>query len=247
MTSSDVWDEDTAERYDDETADLATAAVLGPIVDTLAGLAGPGPVLELAVGTGRVAIPLSRRGITVHGVDLSEPMLDRLRAATEPGEIPVTAGDMATIGLERRDFSLVYLVFNSLGNLRTQPEQVECFGNAARHLSPGGRFVIELWVPDLRRFPPGAPAIPFDLTERHLGLDTLDPVTQQGTSHHYTRRPDGTYRYDVSNFRYVWPPECDLMARLAGLEFESRHADWVGTPFNADSRSHVSVWRKPGG
>jgi SAM-dependent methyltransferase len=139
----------------------------------------------------------------------------------------------------------VYLVFNSISNLRTQAEQVECFRNAARHLAPGGRFVIELWVPPLRRLPPGQVAVPFEIGEGHLGFDTYDLVSQGCTSHHYRRAADGTVTYDSGNFRYLWPSECDLMARLAGLDLEERFADWQGAPFTSDSESHVSVWRKP--
>jgi hypothetical protein len=139
----------------------------------------------------------------------------------------------------------VYVVYNSIGNLRTQDEQVQCFRNAARHLSPGGRFVIELWVPGIRRFPPGQSAVPFEVTDKHVGFDTLDMVTQQGTSHHYRRLDDGSVRYGYSNFRYIWPAECDLMARLAGLTLEQRVAGWDRAPFTSDSESHVSVWRKP--
>ncbi len=142
-------------------------------------------------------------------------------------------------------FSLVYVVWNSIGNVRTQAEQVEVFRNAARHLAPGGRFVIELWIPGLRRLPPGQTAVPFEVSDRHVGFDTYDLTTQQGTSHRYWREADGTTCYSFSNFRYIWPAECDLMAQLAGLELEQRVADWDGSPFTSDSESHVSVWRKP--
>jgi hypothetical protein len=171
-------------------------------------------------------------------------MVDQLRRKVSAEELPVVTGDMATTTVPGR-FSLAYVVFNSLGNLRTQDEQVQCFRNAARHLSPGGRFVVELWVPGIRRFPPGQAAVPFEVTDRHVGFDTYDMVTQQGTSHHYWRLDDGSTRYGYSNFRYVWPAECDLMARLAGLELEQRVADWDRSPFTSDSESHVSVWRKP--
>lgn len=142
------------------------------------------------------------------------------------------------------EFTLVYLVWNSIGNLRTQAEQVACFRNAARHLAFGGRFVIELWIPGIRRFPPGQAGVPFHIGERHVGFDTYDMASQQGTSHHYSRHPDGTVTYGASNFRYIWPAECDLMAQLAGMTLERRLADWNGAPFTADSESHVSVWRK---
>jgi SAM-dependent methyltransferase len=242
VTSSDLWDEETAERYDESSAFMFTAEVLDPAVDFLAGLAGDGPALELAIGTGRVAVPLAERGIPVSGIELSQPMADRLRA--KRADIPVTVGDMATTVVPG-EFSLVYLVWNSLGNLRTQDEQVACLRNAAAHLAPGGRFVIELWVPGIRRFPPGQAAVPFHVGRHHVGFDTYDLTTQQGTSHHYRRHPDGTATYGASNFRYVWPAECDLMAQLAGLRLEHRYADWHGHPFTDDSESHVSVWRKP--
>jgi SAM-dependent methyltransferase len=244
MTSSDLWDEETAARYDESAADKFAPEVLDPTVGFLARLAGSGPALELAIGTGRVAIPLTARGVPVTGIELSEPMVAQLRRKVPEAELPVVVGDMATTRAPG-EFTLVYLVWNSIGNLRTQEEQVECFRNAAQHLLPDGRFVIELWVPPIRRLPPGQLAVPFDIGERHLGFDTYDLTTQQGTSHHYWPADDGTTRYGASNFRYIWPAECDLMARLAGLELEQRVADWDGSPFTADSESHVSVWRKP--
>ncbi|MGW0434427.1 class I SAM-dependent DNA methyltransferase [Micromonospora sp. NPDC003197] len=244
MTSSDLWDEETAERYDDSSAEMFAPEVLDPAVEFLARLADGGPALEFAIGTGRVAVPLAAKGISVTGIELSQPMVDQLRRKVPAPELPVVVGDMATTVVPGR-FSLVYVVWNSIGNLRTQDEQVQCFRNAARHLSPGGRFVIELWVPGIRRFPPGQSAVPFSVTEQHVGFDTYDMVTQQGTSHHYWPLGDGSARYGYSNFRYIWPAECDLMARLAGLTLEQRVADWTGAPFTSDSESHVSVWRKP--
>lgn len=248
MTSSDYWDTDTAEQYDDSSDFMFTPEVLDPSVDFLAELAGSGPALELAIGTGRVAIPLADRGIQVSGIELSQPMIDVLRVKRP--DLPVTVGDMAHAtapdgGPAPGEFSLVFLVWNSIGNLRTQAEQVACFRNAARHLAPGGHFVIELWIPGIRRFPPGQSAVPFHVGERHVGFDTYDMATQQGTSHHYSTHPDGTITYGASNFRYIWPAECDLMAQLAGLELVSRAADWRGNDFTGDSESHVSVWRKP--
>ena len=242
MTSSDLWDAETAERYDASSAFMFTPEVLDPAVDLLAHQAGGGPALELAIGTGRVALPLIERGVPVSGIELSQPMVDQLRAK-RPG-VPVVLGDMATTRVPG-EYSLVYVVWNSIGNLRTQDEQVACFRNAAAHLAPGGHFVIELGVPSLRRFPPGQQGVPFHIGEHHLGVDTFDLTTQQGTSHHYTRHDDGTVTYGASNFRYIWPAECDLMAQLAGLAFEARFADWRRSPFTGDSESHVSVWRKP--
>lgn len=244
MTSSDLWDQETAEHYDEGSSEMFDPTVLDPTVDFLARLAGDGPALELAIGTGRVAVPLAARGVPVSGIELSEPMVARLRSKVDESALPVAIGDMATTRVPG-EFALVYLVYNTISNLRTQPEQVACFRNAAAHLRPGGRFVIELWVPQIRRFPPGQVAVPFDVSERHLGFDTYDMATQQGTSHHYSTAADGTIRYGASNFRYLWPAECDLMAQLAGLELEQRVAGWDGSPFTADSESHVSVWRKP--
>jgi SAM-dependent methyltransferase len=243
VTSSEVWDEETAQRYDETSAEKFAPEVLGPTVDLLAALAGDGPALELAIGTGRVGIPLSAR-VPVTGIELSEPMLAQLRRKVDAAALPVVVGDMATTTVAG-EFSLVYVVWNSISNLRTQEEQVACFGNAAMHLRPGGRFVVELWVPPLRRLPPGQTAVPFDVGEGHLGFDTYDTAAQQCTSHHYWRAADGTVRYDSGSFRYIWPAECDLMARLGGLEPEERFADWDRSPFTSESESHVSVWRKP--
>ncbi len=243
MVSSDVWDEETAAVYDDEAAEMFAPEVVEPAVDFLARLAGSGPVLEFAIGTGRIGVPLMRRGLRVTGIELSTAMIRRLRGKVSEAELPVVVGDMATTTVPG-EFSLVLLVWNGISNLRTQPEQVECFRNAARHLSPGGRFVVELFVPPLRRLPPGQVAVPFEVSEAHTGFDTLDVANQQCTSHHYTRQPDGTVRYDVGHFRYIWPAECDLMAQLAGMELETRVEDWDGTPFTSESEKHISVWRK---
>ncbi|MDX6259014.1 MAG: hypothetical protein QOH84_702 [Kribbellaceae bacterium] len=242
MTSSEVWDEDTATRYDASSAEMFEPEVIDPTVDFLAALAGSGSALEFAIGTGRVAIPLAARGVAVTGIELSEPMVAQLRQ--KDPELPVEIGDMATTRVAG-EFDLVFLVFNSISNLRTQAEQVECFRNAARHLKAGGRFVIELWVPAIRRMPPGQNVVPMRLgADGHLIFDTYDLATQACTSHHYSTDRDGTTRYTAGNFRYIWPAECDLMAQLAGLEFEARYADWHRAPFSADSESHVSVWRK---
>ncbi len=242
MSSSDLWDAETAERYDESSAFMFAPEVLDPAVRFLADIAGDGPALEFAIGTGRVAIPLAERGVSVAGIELSQPMVDQLRK--KRADIPVVVGDMATSTMPGR-FSLVYVVWNSIGNLRTQTEQVACFRNAARHLAPGGRFVIELWIPGIRRFPPGQAAVPFHIGRHHVGFDTYDMTTQQGTSHHYRHHSDGTVTYGDSNFRYIWPGECDLMAQLAGMHLERRVADWNSSPFTNDSENHVSVWRKP--
>lgn len=220
------------------------AEIVSPAVELLAELAGSGPALEFAIGTGRLGIPLLRRGVRTVGLDLSPAMLARLREKISEDELHAVVGDMATTRVPG-EFSLVFLAFNSIANLRTQADQVACFRNAQRHLSPGGHFVIELFVPPLRRLPPGQNAVPFTVGADHIGFDTLDVVTQAGVSHHYTRRPDGAVGYSAMDFRYIWPSECDLMGQLAGLELVARYADWDRTPFTADSSQHVSVWRKP--
>jgi SAM-dependent methyltransferase len=244
VTTSEVWDEKTAARYDVDSAAQFAPEVVDPTVDLLERLAQGGPALELAIGTGRIAIPLAARGVPVTGIELSEPMVAQLRSKPGGADIPVTVGDMATVSVSG-EFSLVFLVWNSISNLQTQAAQVQCFQNAARHLRPGGRFVIDLWVPPIQRLLPGEQAVPMSIDEGHLLFDTYDVVTQRCASHHYRRGPDGRVHYGVGHFRYIWPAECDLMAQLAGLELESRSASWHGDPFLATSESHVSVWRKP--
>lgn len=243
MTSSDLWDAETARLYDAACADIATSEHLAPMLDLLSELAGDGAALELAIGTGRVAIPLHARGVPVTGIELSEPMVAELTRKLPHG-IPVVIGDMATMRVEG-EFALVYLVFNTIGNLYTQAEQVACFANAAAHLRPGGHFVIEVGVPGLRSLPPGALGVPFDVSEEHVGIDTYDPVTQRAVSHHLARQADGSYERATHNFRYVWPTELDLMAQLAGMTLQARYADWDRSPFTAESTSHVSVWQRP--
>ncbi|WP_055588040.1 class I SAM-dependent methyltransferase [Streptacidiphilus griseoplanus] len=245
MTSSELWTRATAERYDAEENAMSSAAVLGPTLDFLTELAGDGRALEFAVGTGRVAVPLRERGVSVVGIELSEHMAAVLRRKIDEEGLPVTIGDMATTVVPG-EFTLVYLVYNTISNLLTQDEQVECFRNAARHLMPGGRFVIELETPPLRLLPPGQVAVPFDVSERHLGFDTFDVVEQMLVSHHLTLDgDDGRYRRGSSRHRYAWPAELDLMARIAGLKLERRVADWNGAAFTQDSSKHISVWRKP--
>ena len=221
---------------------MFTPAVVEPTVDFLAELAGDGPVLEFGIGTGRIALPLRQRGIDVHGVDLSEAMAAQLRDKPGGDEIPVTIGDFATARVDQR-FTLVYLVFNTINNLTTQDEQVECFVNAARHLRPGGRFVVEVGVPSLQRLPPGETVRAFTVTPTRLGFDEYDVVNQGLVSHHYWIEDDTLRELSVP-FRYVWPSELDLMARVAGMRLRDRWADWARAPFTAESRKHVSVWEK---
>ncbi len=244
MRQDQIWDVEAAESYDTPGTGMFAPEVLGPAVDRLGELAGGGRALEFAIGTGRVAIPLAARGVPVTGIELSQPMIDRLRAKTDDAAIPVIAGDMATARAPG-EYTLVYLVFNTISNLLTQAGQVACFRNAARHLTPGGRFVIELWVPELRKLPPGQQAVVWQSGPGYIGLDTYDVVRQHVVSHHF-RFDDGTQaRVSRSPHRYVWPAELDLMAQLAGFELEARHADWLGAEFTAESRSHVSVYRLP--
>jgi SAM-dependent methyltransferase len=240
----DYFGEDVAARYDEDTT-MFDADVLGPTVDLLAELAGNGPALEFAVGTGRVALPLADRGVAVSGLELSSAMARRLHAKDPGGRVRVTIGDMATARVEGR-FRLVYLVYNSIGNLITQDQQVACFANAAAHLAPGGYFVIEVGVPDLRRLPPGEDARVFSHAPGYVGYDRYtDFITQQAVSHHFTAG-DSTIREETTPFRYVWPSELDLMARLAGMSLRQRWAGWDRSPFTAESTSHVSVWQKAG-
>lgn len=245
MDHADVWGDETAARYDDDTADMSTPEVLGPTIDRLVELADGGPVLELAIGTGRVAVPLAARGVAVTGIELSEPMVAQLRTKADADRIPVVLGDMARSTVPST-FSLVYLVFNTISNLVDQAEQVACFRNAAAHLRPGGRFLIELWVPDLRRLPPDRDAAIFEVGDGRIGLDTYDVVAQHVVSHHLRFDAGTEASLFRSRHRYVWPAELDLMAQLAGLALEHRWADWSGAPFTAASGSHVSVYRLPG-
>jgi SAM-dependent methyltransferase len=211
-------------------------------VDRLAELAGDGRALEFAIGTGRVAVPLAERGVPVTGIELSHSMIGQLRTKADETAIPVITGDMATArapGL----YTLVYVVYNTISNLLTQGEQVACFRNAARHLTPGGRFVIELWVPQLRTLPPGQQATVWASEPGYIGLDTYDVLHQQVISHHFRFGTDKQAWLFRSPHRYIWPSELDLMGELAGFELEARYADWAGAEFTAESSSHVSVYR----
>jgi SAM-dependent methyltransferase len=242
MEQDGTWDAETARRYDTPGTGMFAPEVVGPAVDRLAALAGDGPALEFAIGTGRVAVPLAERGVPVTGIELSRPMIDQLRTKAGEATIPVVVGDMATAAAPGT-YTLVYLVYNTISNLLTQAEQVACFRNAARHLRPGGRFVIELGVPDLRRLPPDRQASVWRTEPGSIGLDTYDVLRQQVVSHHFEFDDGRQARLFRSRHRYIWPAELDLMAQLAGFELEARHADWTGAEFTADSSSHVSVYR----
>ena len=242
MRQEQIWDADAARTHDTPGTGVFAPAVLGPTIDRPAQLAGQGPALEFAIGTGRVAIPLSDRGVPVAGIELSTSMVDELRRKTDDATIPVVVGDIATARCPG-DFTLVYLVYNTISNLLSQSEQVACFRNAARHLTPGGRFVIELWVPELRKLPPGQHAMVWQSEPGYIGLDTYDVLRQRVVSHHFRCGEGHQAQLFRSPHRYIWPAELDLMAQVAGFELESRHADWAGAEFTAESRSHVSVYR----
>jgi SAM-dependent methyltransferase len=244
MDSNEIWDAEAARRYDTPGEGMFAPAVLDPAVDRLAELADGGRALEFAIGTGRVGIPLAERGVPVSGIELSPDMIAQLRAKVDDSALPVLEGDMSAARAPG-EFNLVYLVFNTISNLLTQESQVECFRNAARHLVPGGRFVIELWVPELRALPPGRKATIGVVEPGYILLDTYDTLNQQVVSHHFAFDETRQARLSRTPHRYIWPSELDLMARLAGFELESRHADWEGGEFTADSTSHVSVYRLP--
>jgi SAM-dependent methyltransferase len=239
------FDERVAARYDDSEAEMFEAEVIDPVVDILVELAGSGRALELGIGTGLIALPLAQRGVSVHGIDLSKAMVARLRAKRDGEDIGVTIGDFATTTVDG-SFSLAYLVFNTIMNLTTQAAQVACFRNAAAHLEPGGCFVIEVTIPDLRRLPPGETFHVFNASENHWGIDEYEVATQGLTSHHF-ETVDGTVERLSIPFRYAWPSELDLMAQLAGMRLRSRWGGWKREPFTSESNKHVSVWEKPAG
>jgi SAM-dependent methyltransferase len=237
------FDERVAVRYDDSAAEMFDPAVVEPVVDLLAELAGNGRALELGIGTGRIALPLAQRGVPVHGIELSNAMAARLRAKPGGEEIGVTIGDFATTTVDGT-FAVAYLVFNTIMNLTTQAAQVACFRNVAAHLEPGGCFVIEVGVPELQRLPPGETLRAFHVSETRWGLDEYDVARQGLTSHHF-EIVDGRLERLSIPFRYAWPAELDLMAQLAGMRLRERWSGWKREPFMSDSRKHVSVWEKP--
>ncbi|WP_457964379.1 class I SAM-dependent methyltransferase [Arthrobacter sp. D1-29] len=246
INQQQLWDDEAAKQYDTPGEGMFSPEVLAPTVEVLSRLAGDGPAVEFAIGTGRVAIPLYEAGVRVSGIELSHAMISRLREKVGEDRIPVVQGDMteATAGGE---FSLAFLVFNTIANLLSQEDQVRCFQNAARHLAPGGHFVIELWVPQLRSLPPGHGGTVEVSQPGYLLVDTYDVLHQHVISHHVQFGPelsDGREaRISRTPHRYIWPSELDLMAQLAGFELESRWADWDRSEFTAESRSHVSVYR----
>jgi hypothetical protein len=243
MRKPNYFDERIAKSYEAKWPHLFEPSMVDPAVDFLADLAGSGAALELGIGTGRLAIPLNQRGVPVHGIELSPAMIEEMRKRPGGEKIPVTVGDFATTRVDGT-FRLAYLVRNTIMNLTTQDEQVGCFETTARHLETGGTFVMEVVVPGLRRLPPGERFQPFDISATHLGFDEYtDLVHQNLVSHHYWITDADTETY-ASPFRFVWPSELDLMARIAGMELSERWSDWDRQPFTDDSTSHISVWRK---
>jgi SAM-dependent methyltransferase len=239
------FDERVAAGYDESDEELFAPEAVEPVVDFLAAIAGNGPVLELGIGTGRIAFPLARRGLPVHGIELSRAMVARLREKPGGEDIEVTIGDFSTTTVEG-SFSLAYLVFNTIMNLTSQAAQVACFRNVAAHLEPGAAFVIEVGVPALRRLPAGESFHVFHGGDDSWGIDEYD-VASQGLTSHHIGVVDGRLESTSIPFRYVWPSELDLMAQLAGMTLRERWSGWKREPFTNDSRQHVSVWEKPAG
>jgi SAM-dependent methyltransferase len=238
-----VFGEEIASQYDELYADQADAAVVDTMVDVLADLAGDGRALELAIGTGRIGLALAKRGVPVHGIELSRAMAARLRDKPGADAVTVTIGDMATTRVPG-SFSLAYLVANTIGNLTSQDAQVACFRNVAAHLAPRGCFLVEMIVPDLQWLPPGERTRTFKFSEDHVGIDEFDVANQRLTSHHWNLREGRWTKFSVP-FRYAWPAELDLMAQLAGMRLRERWGGWRREAFTSESRQHVSVWEKP--
>jgi hypothetical protein len=237
------FDERIAKRYDADAVDMFDPAIVEATVSFLADLSGDGQALELGIGTGRIALPLSLRGVHVHGIDISPAMVAELQAKPGAEEIGVTVGDFTTTRVDGK-FRLAYLVFNTIMNVTTQDGQVECFRNVTAHLESGGCFVIEVGVPDLRRVAPGERFLPFTVSPTRLGFDEYtDFVAQILYSHHY-RADDGKLEVSSAPYRYVWPSELDLMAQLAGMRLRERWSGWNREPFTGESTKHVSVWEK---
>lgn len=237
------WDDAAADAYDTPGEGMFDPGLLAATVSLLKELAAGGPALELGVGTGRVAIPLMDSGVPVHGVDLSPAMLRRLREKVAEARLPVTLGDMSSLRVPGA-FSLVYLVFNTLSNLLSREAQLACFNNAARHLAPGGHFVVELWIPRLDLFPPDTRAMVTQAAPGYFCVDTVDTSRQQVISHHIRFGEGREASIFRSRHRYIWPQEMDLMARAAGLALEARYQDWHRTPFGEGAANQIAVYQK---
>jgi SAM-dependent methyltransferase len=240
--AQNTFDDRIAQAYDRLWPEQNADAIIDPAVDFLAALAGDGAALELGIGTGRIGLPLSRRGVPVHGIEISQAMIDELRAKPGADAVGITLGDFATATVDTT-FSVAYLVRNTITNLTTQDEQVACFENVAGHLEPGGCFVIENYVPALQRLPPGEIFHMFTVTPNHVGYEEYDLAAQIAISHHHWNLDGERFDYATPH-RYVWPAELDLMARIAGMRLRERWSDWDREPFTSESRSHISVWEK---
>ena len=228
-----------ASHYDAFYGDSGTGSAISTLVD----LASGGAVLELGIGTGRLALPLIELGLEVHGIDASAAMINELRSKPGGSSIPVTVGSFAEFDLGK-SFSLVFVAFNTFFGLRNQEEQVSCFAAVARHLMPGGAFVIEAFVPDLSRFDRNQRVGVSEITSDQVIIDVSrhDRAAQQVASHHVAISAEGIALFPVL-VRYSYPPELDLMARLAGLRLDVRWAGWDRSVFGAESGNHVSVYR----
>jgi SAM-dependent methyltransferase len=238
-----TWDRDVAEVYDATYKAMFEPSVLDPIVDRLAELAQGGPALEFAAGTGRVTLPLSARGIALHGLELSPHMAEQLRAKPGADAVGMTVGDMTTTRVTGT-FKLVYVVANSIMNVTTQEDQVAVFANAAAHLGSGGRFVVEVIVPQLRSVPRGEIGRVFTFDADHVGIETFDDLVEQIAWSHHWMEVEGRLVRHAAPYRYVWPSELDLMARIAGLRLQDRWAGWHHAPFTSDSTTQVAVFEK---
>lgn len=236
------WDNDALNWDSSKAVETAETA---PMLDFLADLAGDGNALEFGIGTGRIAVPLYRRGVAVAGIDVSPGMIGVLHAAVPASELPARVGSMADADAPGSDYQLVYIIANAISCLLYQDEQIACFQNAARHLRPGGHLVISLWVPQLRELPLGQTLVAGSVTDTSWIIDSYDIVNQHVVSHHFTLGTGGTISGSRgARHRYIWPSEMDVMAKMAGLHLVDRFADWNRTPFTAESKIGISVWRK---
>ena len=239
-----TWGREFAEAYDAIYASKAIPEVLNPTLDVLAELAGSGRALEFGIGTGLVALPLAARGVEVCGIELSPHMAEQLRSKPGADEVPVTVGDMTTVRVAGH-FKLVYLVANTIMNVTTQDEQVAVFMNAAAHLESGGCFVVQVIVPQLRSVPRGEMGRVFTLEHDHIGIETFDDLVGQVAWSHHWVEVDGSLIRHSNPYRYVWPSELDLMARLAGLRLRERWSWWDRSTFSSDSANQVALYEKP--
>ena len=242
MHKDGYFDERVAATYDEIHADLAGPEIVNSTVAFLVDLVGSGNALEFGIGTGRIALPLTDRGVIVHGIEMSRAMVAKLVEKPKGAEIPVTIGDFATAATGE-SYSIVFLLFNTIMNLTTQAAQVDCFRNAAAHLEPGGHFVVEVMVPQLRELSTSRRCHVFGVSEKKWGIDEYDTSTQSVITHHL-KFTNGKIERSSVPFRYVWPGELDLMAQIAGMTLSGRWENWRKDAFTNESHSHISVWEK---